>query len=233
MRKVGDAAEHINKIIKERENMQRLIELQRCLQENDLNIITPGRHLTKEGTLMRISNNKSSYSQKTHVVLTNDIIIFCKIKKEGLKVNSLKCSGIYPLNKCRIMEILDKGSFRLICQEEEIVLYHKSFSETRDWIECIKSSIQTLLEDRKTLRKENSARRPVKRKNVNEYNEIGISPGRKLKKKRSSYVSYNKMLKQATRESYLAEFVKSPEASIFIIFTLLKKIFRNIKQNVI
>ncbi|RZC35008.1 RhoGEF and/or PH domain containing protein [Asbolus verrucosus] len=186
--KVEDAADHINKIIQERENMQRLIELQRCLQSGEPNVITPGRNLIKEGALMRISP-KDGHSHKMHVVLTNDIVMFCKMKKDEVKVNSLKCSGIYPLIKCKVQEVLDKGAFKLICQNEEIVLYHESLSETLKWIEEIKTVIQTLLNDRKTLRKENTIKRPVKRKDLNEYNEIGLSPGKKLRKKKIAFVS--------------------------------------------
>lgn len=37
---------------------------------------------------------------------------------------------------------------------------------------------------RKTLRKESSNRRAVKRKDINEYHEIGLSPGQPLKKRK-------------------------------------------------
>ncbi|XP_044255249.1 putative protein tag-52 [Tribolium madens] len=187
--KVENAAHHINTIIKEQENMQRLIELQRCLLSGEPNVITPGRKLLKEGILFQIS--KSGHSRKTHVVLMNDIIMFCKMKKEEVKVNSLKCCGIFPLAKCKIETVYDKGAFRVVCQNEEMVLYDGSYSETVKWVEEIESAIETLVNDRKTLRKESTVRRPVKRKNLGEYNEIGLSPGQKLRKRKSPFAENN------------------------------------------
>lgn len=186
--KVENAAAHINTIIKEQENMQRLIELQRCIQNYEPNIITPGRKLIKEGVLHQI-DAKSSHSIKMHVVLMNDIIMFCKMKRAEVKVNSLKCNSIFPLSKCRVQPVHDKGSFKVICQNEEIVLFDNSYSETVKWVEEIEAAIETLVNDRKTLRKESTVRRPVKRKDLSEYNEIGLSPGKKLRKRISPFVS--------------------------------------------
>lgn len=166
--------------------MQRLLEFQRCLR-GEPNVITPGRKLIKEGLLTKMST-KNAHSEKLYVVLMNDIIIFTKMKKDELKVNSLKCLSIFPLNKCKIIEILDKGCLKLICQDEELILYHDQFNETKNWIKAIKETIEDHLKDRKTLRKESSARRPVKRKDLHEYHEIGLSPGRPLKKRRFDQV---------------------------------------------
>ncbi|KAH0813008.1 hypothetical protein GEV33_009781 [Tenebrio molitor] len=172
--KVENAADHINKIIQEQENMQRLIELQRCLQSGEPNVITPGRYLIKEGLLMRISP-KTGHSQKMHVVVMNDIVMFCKMKKDELKVQ----------------KVLDKGAFKVICENEEMVLYHESYHETIKWIDEIEGVIRRLVDDRKTLKKENTVRRPVKRKDLGEYNEIGLSPGKKLRKRKSVFVEEN------------------------------------------
>ncbi|EEZ99641.1 rho guanine nucleotide exchange factor 39 [Tribolium castaneum] len=192
LKKVEDAANHINTIIKEQENMQRLIELQRCLINGEPNVITPGRKLLKEGILFKIS--KTGHSQKTHVALMNDIIIFCKMKKDEVKVNSLKCCGIFPLSKCKIQTVYDKGAFKVVCQNEEIVLYDGSYSETVQWVEEIESAIETHVNDRKTLRKESTVRRPVKRKDLGEYNEIGLSPGKKLRKRKSPFLEESNVL---------------------------------------
>ncbi|KAG5891002.1 hypothetical protein JTB14_022581 [Gonioctena quinquepunctata] len=168
LEKIDDAADHINKIVEDQENMQRLLELQRFLKSGEPIIIKPGRTLIKEGILIKMATKKAPKR---------------KIKDE-LKVNSLKCLSIFPLSKCRVVEVLDKGCMRLICQEEELILYHDQFSETKIWIEKIVSCIECQLNDRKTLRKDSSSRRPVKRKDLHEYNEVGLSPGKPLKKRR-------------------------------------------------
>lgn len=162
--------------------MQRLLELQRCLSDSSPSIIIPGRILKREGILNKVSSKKG-HSEKLYTVLMSDIIMFNKIKKPAPKL-SLKCDLILPLNKCRIVELLDKGSFRIICQKVEIVLFNEQLSETKLWISNIHNAIDSLLNDRKTLKKESSSRRPVKRKDVHEYHEAGLSPGRPLKKRK-------------------------------------------------
>ncbi|KAJ8950622.1 hypothetical protein NQ318_010821 [Aromia moschata] len=183
--KIEEAAEHINKIVEDQENMQRLLEFQRCLRSGELNVIMPGRKLLKEGILMKLPTN-NIHSERIFVVLMSDIIVFSKMKSEEPKVNSLKCTSIFPLGKCKVIELLDKGCLRIICQEEEFVLYHDQFSETKKWITKIKEAIQIHVSNRKTLRKESSAWRPVKRKDIHEYHEVGLSPGRPLKKRKTA-----------------------------------------------
>ncbi|CAG9767504.1 unnamed protein product [Ceutorhynchus assimilis] len=184
MLKIEQSASHINNVVEEQENAQRLLELQRYLRSGEPNIITPGRKLKKEGILHKMSTKKNGHSEKLYVVLMNDIIIFNKMKKDDLEVGSLKVDCILPLNKCKIVEILDKGCLKVSCQDEELILYDEQLSETVAWIDCIRQSIENYLEDRKTLRKESSNRRAVKRKDVNEYHEIGLSPGQPLKKRK-------------------------------------------------
>uniref|UniRef100_A0AAR5Q8M3 DH domain-containing protein n=1 Tax=Dendroctonus ponderosae TaxID=77166 RepID=A0AAR5Q8M3_DENPD len=184
MRKIEDAASHINKVIEEQENAQRLLELQRYLRSGELNIVTPGRTLKKEGILHKMSTKQNTHSEKLYVVLMSDIIMFNKMKKEHLSIGSLKVTSIFPLNKSKVTEILDKGCLKISCQEEELILYHDQLSETTAWISSINQAIQCHLEDRKSLRKESSNRRAVKRKDINEYHEVGLSPGHPLKKRK-------------------------------------------------
>lgn len=181
--KISEAAEHINKIMDDQENMQRLLELQRCLRSGEPNIIKPGRKLLKEGILTKMST-KQGQSEKLYTVLMNDIITFNQMKKDELTLNSLKCSSIFPISKCRIVEVPDKGCLRIVCQDEELILYHDQYSETKKWIDSISDCIENYLSDRKTLRKDSSSRRPVKRKDLHEYHEVGLSPGRPLKKRK-------------------------------------------------
>ncbi|XP_066257647.1 rho guanine nucleotide exchange factor 39-like [Euwallacea similis] len=184
MDKIDEAASHINNVVEEQENAQRLLELQRYLRSGDPNIIMPGRRLKKEGILHKMSTKQNGHSEKLYVVLMNDIIMFNKMKSKDLIIGSLKTYCILPLNKCKVTEILDKGCLKINCQDEELILYHDQLSEMLAWIESIKQAIDDYLEDRKTLRKESSNRRPVKQKDLNEYHEVGISPGQPLKKRK-------------------------------------------------
>lgn len=181
--KIDNVAEHINKVVEDQENMQRLLELQRSLRSGEPNIIKPGRKLLKEGILTKMSS-KHGCSEKLYAVLMSDIIMFNKMKKDELPINSMKCLSIFPLSKCRVVEVPDKGCLRIVCQEEELILYHDQYNETKKWIDAISNAIENYLSDRKTLRKDNSSRRPVKRKDLHEYHEVGLSPGRPLKKRK-------------------------------------------------
>nr|CAH7719837.1 unnamed protein product [Callosobruchus chinensis] len=180
--KIDEAAEHINKVVEDHENTQRLLELQRYFRSGEPNVIKPGRKLIKEGILIKMSTKKGP-KEKLYIVLMNDIMMFNKIKSEE-PVNSLKCVSIFPLGKCRIVEVLDKGCMKIVCQDEELILYHDELSETKIWIATIRDAIESHLNDRKTLRKDSSSRRPVKRKDILEYHEVGLSPGRPMKKRR-------------------------------------------------
>lgn len=57
-----------------------------------------------------MSTKKNGHSEKLYVVLMNDIIIFNKMKKEDLVVGSLKVDCIFPLNKCKVIEVRIKYS---------------------------------------------------------------------------------------------------------------------------
>lgn len=185
-------AEHINRIVDDQENMQRLLELQRCLRSGEPNIIKPGRKLLKEGVLTKMST-KQGHSEKLYTVLMNDIIMFNKMKKE-LSLNSMKCLSIFPLSKCKVVEVADKGCLRIFSEDHELILYNEKYSETKKWIEAISESIDNYLLDRRTLRKDSSSRRPVKRKDLHEYHEVGLSPGRPLKKRKMVSISTNRSM---------------------------------------
>ncbi|XP_045463410.1 rho guanine nucleotide exchange factor 39-like [Harmonia axyridis] len=183
--KVEEAAKHINKVVEDQENMQRLLEVQRCIKNNQPSIITPGRVLLKEGTLLQF-DGKVGPSEKFYVILLNDIILFCKMKSNTLKPNSLKCKKIFPLNKCVVIENAEKGCFQIHCEGEDFILYDRVLSVTKDWVKATNDAIDNCIEKRKTLRKESSSRKPVKRREFNEYNDIGLSPGIPLKRRRQT-----------------------------------------------
>lgn len=127
---------------------------------------------------------KGGKSSKKYFVLMNDILVYCDIKNSNTKLpNSLKCLGILPLNKCKVTLHLNKGCFNVLCEGEDLILYHERLHETKEWVSAINDEIKSNLDNRLTLRKESSTRRPVKRKHLNEYKEEGVSPGKPRKKR--------------------------------------------------
>lgn len=174
LEKINEVVSEVNKFIKDCENQQRLLEVQRYFKNSFPNVVVPGRVLIKEGVLSEFKKNLLS-SPKYYVVLLNDIILFAKCNERNIKTNTLKCSSIFPLKRCKVQPYIEKGCFEITCENEEINLFHRELSVTSDWIDAINNAIQDLCSNKRTLRKESSARRPVKRKNLNEYHEESLN----------------------------------------------------------
>lgn len=182
MRKIEEVANHIDHLVEEQENTQRMIDLQTRLVNQQPALIKPGRKIIKEDVLYKMSTTSHNYNKK-YFVLMSDIILYCKIKGSGPKApGSLKCAAILPLNKCTVTEDPISG-FKIVCENEELMLYHERASEGKEWAAALKDTITKHLKSRLTLRKESSTRRPVKRKHLDEYEEVGISPGQPRKKR--------------------------------------------------
>ncbi|KAK5642569.1 hypothetical protein RI129_008736 [Pyrocoelia pectoralis] len=176
-KKVESVALHLNNLVEDQENAQLLLEFQRSLLHSFPSVIRPGRRLIKKGILTVISPIDKKC--KRCIVLMSDILMYCKIKKNDVNLpNSLKCSGIYPLNKCKLVKNLSKGAFTINCEDESLTAYHEHASEIDDWVKAIEDRIKQYLTERKTLRKDSSGRRPVvDKRNLGQYQELGVSPG--------------------------------------------------------
>lgn len=180
---IEEAARHINRLVEEQEHAQLMLELQRCLVNQQPSLIKPGRRIIKQGVLNKMSR-KGTHSYKRYFVLMSDLIMYCKMKNSNLKSpNSLVCSAILPLSKCKVTEMHSKGCFKINCQDEELVLYDTKLCKTEEWVAALKTALKHYVESRLTLRKESTMRRPVKRKHFDEYEGPDLSPGKPLRKR--------------------------------------------------
>lgn len=163
LREVERAADHINSLVQDHENMQRMLELQNCLYGGKPRIVMPGRRLLKEGTLLNVSpHGRKSHSR--YFLLFNDMLMYCKMRCCPLtEPNSLRCCCILPLKKCTVDEILSKGMFKVTCQDEVLILCSATAEEGDAWISTLKKAVKQYQECRQTLRKDSSSRRPVRR----------------------------------------------------------------------
>lgn len=184
LKNVESTAMHINSLIEDQENAQLMLEFQRSLLHSFPAIIRPGRKLIKKGILTVATEAKNKKQKKCFVLMT-DIIMYCKIKKTDINSpNSLKCAGIFPLNKCKLTENLSKGAFTIVCEDETIVAYHDHAHEAAEWVKVINERIREYMGERRTLRKDSSARRPaIHKRNLTDYQEVGVSPGIPRKKR--------------------------------------------------
>lgn len=175
---VEKAARHINALIEEYEESQKLLKLQKCIV-NPINLIKPGRKLIKKGALMRVSRRGNS-AYRRYFVLLNDILLYCK----GDPQNSLTICCVLPLNKCKIESVLSGGLFRVTCLNETLLLYSEK-DDSNLWIAAIQSSIKKYVECRQTLRKDSSSRKPLR------HNDLNLFPSESIpiiagKRKRSN-----------------------------------------------
>ncbi|KYM94807.1 hypothetical protein ALC62_14402 [Cyphomyrmex costatus] len=176
---IEKSAKHINTLIAQNEETQKLLNLQKCIVTS-INLVKPGRMLIKQGSLMRVSRRGNS-AYRRYFVLLNDTLLYCKGEPE----TSLNVSCVLPLNKCSLTCVLSKKLFRITCLHETFLLYSEK-ADSAEWIQSIQSAIKKYTECRQTLRKESSSRKPLRHKNINEFDEFesdGISK-KSIKRKR-------------------------------------------------
>lgn len=178
---VGEVAEHINRSISKAENLQRMLMIQRAFKRGHPSIIAPGRHLLKEGILHKVSRNGNG-SQPRLFFLFTDILLYTKLPTVNLartpttssgdvldvdyKPNSLECCCLLPLRHCFIVPVLGNGQqglFRLRCESEDMLLYSSDNPTQSEWVSTLSKAVKEAVEKRKTLRKDSSARKPLRR----------------------------------------------------------------------
>ncbi|XP_045595613.1 rho guanine nucleotide exchange factor 39 isoform X2 [Procambarus clarkii] len=178
---VGEVAEHINRSISKAENLQRMLMIQRAFKRSQPNIIAPGRHLLKEGILHKVSRNGSS-SQPRLFFLFTDILLYTKLPTANIantstsssgdvldveyKPNSLECCCLLPLRHCSVVSVLGNGQqglFRLKCESEDMLLYSSDNTGGSKWVSTLIEAVREAVDKRKTLRKDSSSRKPLRR----------------------------------------------------------------------
>ncbi|XP_076174328.1 rho guanine nucleotide exchange factor 39 [Ptiloglossa arizonensis] len=218
---VEKAAKHINALLEQHEEAQKLLKLQKCIM-NPINLVKPGRRFIKQGALMRVSRRGNS-TYRRYFILLSDTLLYCK----GDPENSLTLCCALPLNKCKVECVLSGGLFRVSCLNETLLLYSEK-DDSNLWIEAIQNSIKKYTECRQTLRKDSSSRKPLRHNNLNLFSSENI-PTATGKRKRSD--GETEVNLNASRIMYLK---KDSEADTDVqsetnCFLLLKKLktFKN------
>lgn len=195
-------ANHINKQLDERENTQRLLELQKCLVQSKPNLIQANRKLVREGCLHKV-HPQDSGNKEYYVILLSDILLWCKMRKSNLKApKSLKCSAILPLHKCKVKFHSNTQYILLTYENDEFLFYHKNQTENEQWFDAINDTIKTEINNRQTLRKNSSARKAVFKRDVLQYHSPGLSPDKtRQKRQNSSNITDNKIMEQTQEEA--------------------------------
>lgn len=78
LQKIEAVASHINEQIRDRENVQRVINIQKALAGGRPKIVTPGRRLVREGCLRKISTDGDAFHER-YFILFSDMLLYCKV----------------------------------------------------------------------------------------------------------------------------------------------------------
>lgn len=184
-----ESAKHIDSLVEERENSEKLLCIQNSLIHCSPQIIKPGRKLVKEGKVLKMTGMAGSVM---YLVAMTDILLFCKIKKDNItSKNALKSTAILPLKKCRFTQNATMRKIHISCENDEIEMYIETVKEFNQWIDALKESHKNIIYNRCTLRKESSARYPAFKKDLKCYNEVGLSPSLSQRKRKAAKSTKN------------------------------------------
>ncbi|XP_032792326.2 FYVE, RhoGEF and PH domain-containing protein 3 isoform X1 [Daphnia magna] len=174
LKQVEAVAHHINEQIREQENVQRMIRIQRSLAQGNPKIITPGRRLIKEGSLRKVSADSESAHHR-YFILFNDMLLYCRVRSPGSEINhkgSLICNCVLPLRHCKAEAVVGDGLFRVTCRDECLLLCSDTAEEGKQWVETISAAVEQLEANFRTLRKESSSRRPIRKRQLHQKDSL-------------------------------------------------------------
>ncbi|XP_001624596.3 FYVE, RhoGEF and PH domain-containing protein 2 [Nematostella vectensis] len=160
---IAKVAEHINENIRQHENFQKMLSIQKCLTgEGAPKILAPGRFFIKEGPLLKACRRGS---QERMFFLFSDILIYAK-KSSSLDKEqcTYSCRRVFPLFECTLEQMFgssvdtdgaaDVGSlFKVTCRDKTLLLYSKSKQEAATWFSAIRDAISNLKSNRASLRR--------------------------------------------------------------------------------
>ncbi|XP_064634533.1 uncharacterized protein LOC135492188 [Lineus longissimus] len=176
-KQISTVARHINDHIKEHENFQKMIEIQKSLEGSGApKIVAPGRRFIKEGILKRMSRN-GGRSYERMFFLFSDMVMYAKPKLLDNGKHHNSCCCVLPLHHCSVENMFgccaskdspmspdDRGAmFRLSCKDENLLLYSENKETVVEWMKAFLDTIGQVKQSRQTLRKESSAKRPMRR----------------------------------------------------------------------
>lgn len=188
----------MNSVIQDHDVLQIMIDLQNSFLNHMPTIVKPGRKAIKQGVLQKISSNgvpmkrhcvlmsdiflyckilkvctpcfsPTIYTYMLYSIDNNNILSCLQEPSKGVVVaNSLQCCCIFPLKKCRVFETFP-GTFKITCQGDGVILCSESSADVCEWIQAIRETIELHIQYRKTIRKGSSKRKPLRKKDLQNF----------------------------------------------------------------
>ncbi|KAK2724110.1 hypothetical protein QYM36_002450, partial [Artemia franciscana] len=153
-------ANHLNMSICRHDDIKRMVELQKRLQDNDPQIIAPGRKIVYEGKVLKISKTGCG-KQERYIYLFNDVLMYTKKKQN----NGLECCCLLPLKECTV-EKYAGSIFKVQCKDETLIFLPEKPEDAVEWIKQIQNAIDQVQEKSRTLLKDDSFTEPLRNENL-------------------------------------------------------------------
>ncbi|KAK3103494.1 hypothetical protein FSP39_019615 [Pinctada imbricata] len=174
VRQISEIASHINDHIKQHENFQKMLSIQKSFDSSAPKILAPGREFIKEGILRKVSR-RGGKSHDRMFFLFSDMLIYGKTRFLDGGSNTYSCCCVLPLKHCQLDKVFGNagkhnadggGMFRLSCKDESLLLYTTDPSDGKQWMDTLETAIKKLSSNRSTLRKPSSHKVPLRGKSL-------------------------------------------------------------------
>eukprot|EP00026_Physarum_polycephalum_P004104 Phypoly_transcript_04121.p1 GENE.Phypoly_transcript_04121~~Phypoly_transcript_04121.p1 ORF type:complete len:678 (+),score=110.34 Phypoly_transcript_04121:137-2170(+) len=140
--KVSEVADHINNVIKERQNIEKLLSIQKKLTGTVPPIAIPRRVFIREGSLMKVCRK---VSKKRWFILFNDAFIYGSILDT---VGKYKFHRLQTLVGGKVKDVPDKpkhkNAFQIICKEKSFTVFAATPEEKRSWYSSFESAFSNI-----------------------------------------------------------------------------------------
>lgn len=180
-KEVGDVAHHINEHIRQHENFQKMLAIQKCFDSSAPKILQPGRIFLKEGSLKKVSR-KGGKSFERMFFLFNDVLLYGKPKLLESGGRSYTCCCVLPIKHCKLERVFvtttkeaenssGGGVFKITCKEESLLLFSDVSGVAQAWSDAIEKAIRKANDDRQTLRKPSSHKIPLRGRSLRKHRQ--------------------------------------------------------------
>ncbi|OWF53014.1 Rho guanine nucleotide exchange factor 39 [Mizuhopecten yessoensis] len=172
-KQVTDIAAHINDHMKQHDNFQKMLSIQKSFDSSAPKILAPGREFIKEGPLKKVSRRGGKPLDRMFF-LFSDMLIYGKPKFLDSGNKSYSCCCVLPLKHCEVERVFGAvkktgdagGMFKVSCKDENLLLYTHNQEEVKSWITALETHIRRLSSNRSTLRKPSSTKAPMRGKSL-------------------------------------------------------------------
>ncbi|XP_076450012.1 rho guanine nucleotide exchange factor 39-like [Babylonia areolata] len=177
-KQIGDIAQHINEHVRQHENFQKMLSIQKSFDSSAPKILTPGRFFLKEGALKKVSR-KGVRSHERMFFLFNDVLLYGKPRLVESGGRSYTCCCVLPIKHCKVERVFvtkdadssGGGVFKVTCKEESLVLFSEDTGVAAAWSSAIEKAVRKANDDRQTLRKPSSNKIPLRGRSLRKHRQ--------------------------------------------------------------